>query len=563
VDDISTTVLSITHDEETEDLIDLSPLPLSEDRFTPSGHLCTQPIIHALSSSMALAGSVLIFCLLACLGYYFVQPKRKAPNHAVYPDGPNGQPVLGNLLQIPPVHSWLKFSEWSKRYGPLFRLNIAGRNHVIVSTEEIANDLLRERGTIYSDREQLPMAAQLLSDNLRPLFLPYGDTWRKVRKLMHNLTNVSMATAYQPLQESESIRAVRDLINDPENYETWFERFSAGLILKLAYDKPIVTGEELYVRRILQVVRTVERVASPGAYLVDAVPALMYLPSFLAPFKREAARLHQEELNLFREVLKDGVEASSGKALHEQNFCGKWFQKKDAYGISDDHAAYAIGTLFEAGAGTTAAAMMSFMLAMTLHPDEYKKLQAEVDNTVGNSRVPSFTDMQSLPRVRAVAKEVLRWRPVTAGGLPHQLVQDDTYKMSDGRSVFLEAGTNVHAVQWSIHREPVRYPDPESFRPERWLEPGWPTFKEPLTQHPNLQNFSAFGFGRRICPGQHIAERSLYILIARIAWSCDISMMKDRGGDYVPPPSYDYVAGFNVSVTLLLKRAVWLCVNKV
>jgi cytochrome P450 len=556
VDDISPTVTSITHDEDTEKIVDPRPLSILERRTTRSGHLCTQQTICAFSSSMALAGFVLIFCLLAWLGYYFVQPKQKAPNHAVYPDGPKGRPVLGNLLEIPPVHSWLKFDEWAKQYGPLFRLNIAGRSHVIVSTEEIADDLLRERGTIYSDREQLPMAAQLLSDNLRPLFLPYGDTWRKVRKLMHNLTNVSVATTYQPLQEVESIRAVRDLINAPGKYETWFERYSAGLILELAYDKPIVTGEELYVRRILQVVRTVERVASPGAYLVDTVPALMCLPSFLAPFKREADRLHQEELDLFRELLKDGIDASSGKELHEQNFCGKWFQKKDAYGISDDHAAYAIGTLFEAGAGTTAAAMMSFTFAMTLHPDEYKKLQAEVDNVVGNSRVPSFTDMQSLPRVRAVAKEVLRWRPVTAGGLPHQLVQDDTYKMPDGRSVFLEAGTNVHAVQWSIHREPNRYPDPESFRPERWLEPGWPTFKEPLTQHPNLQNFSAFGFGRRICPGQHIAERSLYILIARIAWSCDISMKKDHAGDYIVPPSYDYAAGFNVSVILLLKRLV-------
>jgi hypothetical protein len=49
-----------------------------------------------------------------------------------------------------------------------------GRNMVVVSTEKVANDLLRERGTLYSSREQLPMAAQLMSQNLRPLFLPYA-----------------------------------------------------------------------------------------------------------------------------------------------------------------------------------------------------------------------------------------------------------------------------------------------------------------------------------------------------------------------------------------------------
>lgn len=44
----------------------------------------------------------------------------------------------------------------------------------MVSTEKIANDLLRERGNLYSSREQLPMAAKLMGRNLRPLFLPYG-----------------------------------------------------------------------------------------------------------------------------------------------------------------------------------------------------------------------------------------------------------------------------------------------------------------------------------------------------------------------------------------------------
>lgn len=66
------------------------------------------------------------------------------------------------------------FKAWADRYGPIFRLNIMGRNHVVVSTEKIANDLLRERGNLYSSREQLPMAAKLMSKDLRPLLLPYG-----------------------------------------------------------------------------------------------------------------------------------------------------------------------------------------------------------------------------------------------------------------------------------------------------------------------------------------------------------------------------------------------------
>lgn len=504
--------------------------------------LCSIYVILFGSKTMFVSALV---ALAAVIIFRYLYIKRNLPAGTQAPGGPPGIPLIGNLLQIPPYHSWLKFRDWSARYGDVFRLSIAGHGHVIISTEEIANDLLRERGTIYSDREQLPMAAQLVSGNLRPLSLPYGETWRSVRKLMHTLTNATVAVTYRPLQEQESLRVVRDLVRVPERYETWFERYSAGLILRLAYSKPVQTGEETFVRRILAVNHNIERVASPGAYLVDALPFLLYLPSFLAPFKREAARLHQEELNLFRELLQEGI-ANSSADTAKDNFCSKWYKSREVYNISEDQAAYTIGTLFEAGAGTTAAAMMSFMLAMTLHPAEYTKLQAEVDEVVGNDRIPSFDDMPSLPRVRAVAKEVLRWRPVTAGGLPHILTRDDVYEMKDGRRLFFPARSNFHPVQWSIHREPNRYPDPDNFRPERWLEKGWPTFKEPLTKYPNLQNFSAFGFGRRICPGLNIAEQSLYILISRIAWCCNISYKTSTDGQIMKPPLYNYVAGFNV-----------------
>ena len=90
------------------------------------------------------------------------------------------------------------------------------------------------------------------------------------------------------------------------------------------------------------------------------------------------------------------------------------------------------------------------------------------------------------------------------------------------------------------------YPDPDNFRPERWLDPKFPTtYKEPLTKYPNLQNFTCFGFGRRICPGQNIAERSLNILTARIAWACTMSKKRDNSGNEMPLPLYDYTQGFN------------------
>ena len=93
---------------------------------------------------------------------------------------------------------------------------------------------------------------------------------------------------------------------------------------------------------------------------------------------------------------------------------------------------------------------------MLHYPDIQKKAQAEVDKVVGSSRMPEVSDMDSLPYVTALIKEVarspffphcefvylthFRWRPVAPTGFPHALIQDDTYN-----GYFLPKGATVYA----------------------------------------------------------------------------------------------------------------------
>ena len=60
-------------------------------------------------------------------------------------------------------------------------------------------------------------------------------------------------------------------------------------------------------------------------------------------------------------------------------------------------------------------------------------------------------------------------------------------------------------------RNPELYPDGDHYRPERWLEPEWPTYKEPLTEHPRLMGHHGFGMGRRMCPGIEVTEAELLV----------------------------------------------------
>lgn len=305
--------------------------------------------------------------------------------------------------------------DWAKQYGPIYQYQTFGKVNVVVSTEKIANDLLRERGDIYSSREQLPMGSQLMSDNKRALLLPYGDEFRRVRKLQHHVTQVRAATSYQPLQMKESARLVCDLVKSPDRYKMLFQRYASALILRLTYGTKIETGDEEIIRLVYANQLNFERVAAPGKYLVDLLPILMYLPSWLAPFKREAAAHRKREVTLFSNLVAD-VQKEIETGTAGPSFTRMWLDNKEKFALSDLQGTYVMGGLYSAAASTTASLAMSWVLMMVLNPEWQVKLQEELDRVVGNDRLPVFDDLPQLPLVRAVVKEVARLRPVTAGG---------------------------------------------------------------------------------------------------------------------------------------------------
>jgi hypothetical protein len=75
-----------------------------------------------------------------------------------------------------------------------------------------------------------------------------------------------------------------------------------------------------------------------------------------------------------------------------------------------------IGFVSEVYIPQTASSVITFILAMTLYPDVQRKAQAEIDQMVGNSRLPNFSDEGALPYVQAIVKETLRWHPVAPLG---------------------------------------------------------------------------------------------------------------------------------------------------
>ncbi|CAM1511820.1 Fc.00g093330.m01.CDS01 [Cosmosporella sp. VM-42] len=69
-------------------------------------------------------------------------------------------------------------------------------------------------------------------------------------------------------------------------------------------------------------------------------------------------------------------------------------------------------------------------------------------------------------------------------GFAHSVTKDDVYE-----GYHTPKGAFIIPNQWAILRDEEQYLEPEAFKPERWLKPDYPTYREPLTQHPSLKKF--------------------------------------------------------------------------
>jgi hypothetical protein len=95
---------------------------------------------------------LLSFSALLAIGAVILAFALRPSRYAKLPPGPRGIPVLGNLLQLPANFAFLKLHEWSKSYGPIFSLNVAGQRIVVVCGVKVAADVLDRASGVTSSR---------------------------------------------------------------------------------------------------------------------------------------------------------------------------------------------------------------------------------------------------------------------------------------------------------------------------------------------------------------------------------------------------------------------------
>jgi cytochrome P450 len=274
-----------------------------------------------------------------------------------------------------------------------------------------------------------------------------------------------------------------------------------------------------------------------------------YVPSWFpgAGFKRTAASWREtltEMSEMPHRMVKQAIENGTAVPSFTQELLESKSSLSDFTHEEEETIKWAAASMYSGGADTTVSAIATFFLAMVMYPDVVKKAQEELDRVVGGERLPSFKDRGKLPYIEAICKEVFRcisfltsvtveishclldsfysyrWGPVVPVCVPHVSTKDDVYE-----GYRIPKGSLVCPNIFGITHDESIYPDPDAFKPERFLNADVDS------------NQIIFGYGRRICPGMNLADLSIWISVAMTLSVFDISEVKGE------PAKFKYTSG--------------------
>ncbi|KAF4437417.1 hypothetical protein F53441_13051 [Fusarium austroafricanum] len=297
------------------------------------------------------------------------------------------------------------------------------------------------------------------------------------RKLLQKLLSNTNVRQWHNLQIVEARRTVRNMIKKPETWETSLRRLAVAIVLQVSYGTEVLKDDDPYIQIANDAMYATGNGGVPANSIVDLVPFVRYLPGCIVrDWSLRFARKWRWAIKRLHDILIAAAQAEYGdhhengslvyKLLREYNNSESHGQEQE---WSLDDIKGAAGAVFIAGADTTWATCMIFILNMILHPEIQEKAQKELHMVIGSDRLPNFSDRPSLPYIEHIVQEIYR--------------------------------TVIYANAYAMAHDERDYKYPLEFNPERY---------DAGEQFP----VGNFGFGRRVCVGRHLADNSVWIMVA-------------------------------------------------
>lgn len=349
------------------------------------------------------------------------------------------------------------------------------------------------------------------------LLMQTGEKWKRTRKIVTTCFTTAKMRAMLPLL-TESRGLMREKLADAARSDRevdahrFFARVSLDMVGKLCFGMDIdsLRGQNAEFVRMAKIMFQ----TNPVTFLMSK-----FLPSFLSRHFQSGV-IGLESANYFQQVASHVIKHRKARRESSPTDLPDDILQAllDASNGSDrlDEEEVIANSVFFMGVGyDTIASLISFAChELAFDPLRQEKLFHELSETFsGSSENVTYDDLAKLPYLDAVMTETLRLHPSdtrsvrTTGYAGHTLE-----KLS---RLHLPPKTRVYQLTYVMQHDPKNYPDPESFRPERFLPDSGETH--------NPYSFNAFGNGPKICVGMRLAQLISKVVLADVVLNFNIS----------------------------------------
>ena len=382
---------------------------------------------------------------------------------------------------------------------------------IVINGREAIREALVTKGDDFSGRPAFTTAI-LLNDGRNFAFSVFGAVWKAQRKIvsniMYNFTNVHN-NPIEDIIRSDANTVIDEFLQNkgkafcPLNS---LEVAGSSMVYQLCFGRHQNIRENKHFMQVLDGSREFEKFTGAGNP-VDVMPWLRYvLPGRVAKFRefnlgndgRMQEKVKEHETDFESDNLRDITDG----LIHAGNTLSA---EEKAVGLDKHRVVETVGTIYGAAGGTVTNTLQWFVGLMAANPDIQEKLFQQIDEVVGQSREASMSDRAQLPLVDAAIYEVLRYAAGLPFALPHATTCDTTLQGYD-----IPEGTVVLVNLQSIKMDKDLWGDPETFRPERFLD------GEGQLDKGLVEQVSVFSLGRRRCVGEVLAKMELFLFLTTL-----------------------------------------------
>ncbi|NWW76248.1 CP1A4 protein, partial [Climacteris rufus] len=490
---------------------------------------------HGVVSATEVLLAAAVFCLVFLLLQSLQEP---VPKGLKSPPGPRGYPILGNVLELR-KDTHLALSRLSREYGDVLQVRIGSRPVLVLSGLETIRQALVKQGEDFMGRPDL-YSFRFVADGQSMAFSPdSGEVWKARRRLAQAALK-SFSIAPSPtssstclLEEHVSkeaeylIAKFLQLMEEEKRFElTQYLVVSvANVICAMCFGKRYEHND----RELLSLVdigNEFGEVAAAGNP-ADFIPVLRYLPSRTM----EAFKVVNRRFNTFVKKIVQEHHASFDKE-HIRDITDSLIehcQEKSAgehthIQVSNEKIINIVNDLFGAGFDTVTTALSWSILYVALYPDIQKKIQEELDQTIGRERRPRLSDRGTLPYMEAFILEMFRHSSFLPFTIPHS-----TTKATALNGFYIPKDTCVFVNQWQVNHDETLWKDPSAFKPERFLNA---TGTE--VDRAEAEKVLSFGLGKRRCIGETIGRWEIFLFLSTLLQQLHFSLRPGEEVDTTP-----------------------------